>query len=149
SNELMRFSSPSTEALIRNELAKSMAKRVDTDLLTAAGSELQPKGLLNYSGLVTHTASTVQTDGDVLEPEDVAILLAKIAMNNVEIDNATVLMNPLLQATTSFRRADAVQPGDKRGPLLFPYTERNGVQVLSGTRVLTSTRVPSNRSQCG
>src|SRR5690606_12406729 len=51
SNELMRFSSPSTEAIIRNELAMAMAKRVDVDFLTGTGSELQPKGLINYSGL--------------------------------------------------------------------------------------------------
>jgi len=147
SSELVRFTSMATEAFIRNEIAYGQAKRLDITALTGVGTQLSPKGLLNYSNIVTHTASTVQTDGDVLEPEDIPILLAKIAQNDVDTEGAAVIMTPLLQATTSFRRADSVSAGDKRGPLVFPYTERNGVQTLSGARVLTSTRIPSDRAK--
>ncbi|MFA5381799.1 MAG: phage major capsid protein [Candidatus Micrarchaeia archaeon] len=58
SNELVRMSSPDAESMVRQDLAMGAALAVDTAGLRGIGSENQPLGVANTSGINTVTLGT-------------------------------------------------------------------------------------------
>src|SRR5207247_4903329 len=56
-NELLRFASPSAEGLVRMDMARVAALKADLAMLEGTGGT-QIKGLITYSDITTHTAST-------------------------------------------------------------------------------------------
>src|SRR5438105_12825225 len=76
-NELLRFASPSAEGLVRFDMARVAALKADLAMLEGTGGT-QIKGLLTYSDITSHTASSPGTNGDVFEVEDVALMEGKL-----------------------------------------------------------------------
>lgn len=116
-NELFRFPSVSVEQLLRADMMKTAALTLDKSLLEAVGSQLEPKGLINYPNILTHTPRTVTADGNRLEAEDILEIIAKVEEEN-GVFGAWV-GRPLLYAALANRRADAVTAGDRKGQFLF------------------------------
>ena len=48
SNDLLRYSSPSADAIVRDDLVSSMATKEDQTFIRGAGTDATPKGLLNW-----------------------------------------------------------------------------------------------------
>jgi len=48
SNDLLRYSSPSADAIVRDDLVSSMATKEDVSFIRGAGTDSTPKGLLNW-----------------------------------------------------------------------------------------------------
>jgi HK97 family phage major capsid protein len=48
SNDLLRYSSPSADAIVRDDLVSSMATKEDATFIRGAGTDATPKGLLNW-----------------------------------------------------------------------------------------------------
>jgi HK97 family phage major capsid protein len=150
--DLIKFESISSEMLIRMSIAARFARKLDYSAIYGIGSEVAPKGILSYTGsetFATHTASTTDTDGDSLQPQDIALMVAKVAENNIDVDNSfAFVMRPLLHAYTKTRRADAVTAGDQAGPFVF-QTEAVNEGPLSGCvggyGVVDSTTVRNDR----
>jgi HK97 family phage major capsid protein len=138
-NEMLRFVTMAIEAFIRTQIATTLALKLDSSSLSAAGSALEPKGLLNYP-INSYTASTTGANGDTFEPEDVAKMVATVEEQNVDVSNFTFVMRPVMWAGVKNRRADAVTAGDKKG--VFMFNTQDG--RLSGYRVVTSAQVPNN-----
>ena len=76
-NELLRFASPSAEGLVRLDMARVAALKADLAMLEGTGGT-QIKGLLTYTDIGTHTATTAGTDGDTFEAQDVALMEGKL-----------------------------------------------------------------------
>ncbi len=154
-NELFRFASVSIEQFIREDMARVIALKLDKTFLDSVGSEAEPKGLINYAGITAHTATTVGTDGNTFEPEDVGQMIGKVEEQNA-VFNAFV-MRPLMYTALSNRRADAVAAGDRKGQYLFnmwremqsQYVDptRLSVGQLNGYPVYKSTNVSQTRSK--
>lgn len=53
SNELLKYSNPSVEELVRNDLFITIALAIDYAALRGSGSEHQPRGIANTSGINT------------------------------------------------------------------------------------------------
>lgn len=116
-NELFRFPTVSVEAILRFDMTRSAALQMDKSFLEATGSQLEPKGLIKYSNILSHTASTVGVDGNTLEPEDILQMIAKVEEKNLQF--GSWIGRPLMYAAIGNRRADAVTAGDKKGMFLF------------------------------
>lgn len=152
-NELIRFASPSAEAFIRDDIAKTIALKASQQQLDGIGSTVAVKGLVNYSGLQTHTASTVATNGNTFEPKDVSLMLALLeeAEFDLEMDPATFLLRPKLYHNILERRVDAVSAADGAGAYLFPMN-RDGIDkglpaTIRGTRVVRGSQVSQTRTK--
>lgn len=146
-NELFRFASISIEQFVREDIAKQVGLKLDKDLLEAPGSSVQPKGLINYSGIQTHTVTS-----NVFQPEDVAKMIAKVEEKNAVFK--AWIMRPLMWAAIMNRRADAVSGGDSKGLFMFsplrdasmnPGVDRNSVGSLGGYPAHKSTNVSNTR----
>lgn len=152
-NELFRFATIAAEAFVREDIAKSMALELDNQLLEGTGSALKPKGLITYSGIVSHTAATTGVDGDTFEPEDVGDMISKVEERNAEF--TAFIMRPRMYSKLRNRRADAVSAGDKKGPFLFDFDRSvtedmnrgRGMGVLEGKKVVKSTQVSQARTK--
>lgn len=59
SRQLIQQSSPSIEALIRNDLAFLIAKQIDAAIIAGSGQDNQPKGILNFTDTQTGTLDSV------------------------------------------------------------------------------------------
>lgn len=146
-NELMRFASPSAEGLVRYDMARVAALKSDLAMLEGTGGT-QIKGLLTYSGISTHTASTVGANGNTFEAGDVALMESKLP--DAVAGPSAWLMRKTMYAALMNRRADAVDPADAKGPFLFnPIRNVNEAppMELYGTKVVRSSQISATRSK--
>lgn len=144
-NELLRFASPSAEGLVRFDMARAAALKADLAMLEGSGGT-QIKGVITYSDVGTHTATTTGDDGNTFEPEDVALMEAKLP-DSVEAPTAWVMRKTMYAALMN-RRADAISGGGKEGPFLFrPAGSSARPADLYGTRVVRSSQVSASRSK--
>jgi len=148
-NELLRFASPSADGLVRLDMARAAALKADAAMLEGVGST-QIKGLTTYgaTGLITHTAGSVGTNGDVFLPEDAAQMESKLP-DAVDMPTAWIMRKAMFAALMN-RRADAYEAEDAHGPFLF----RNAAAFSSappsemyGTRVVRSSQVSAARTK--
>ncbi|MGL6075011.1 MAG: phage major capsid protein [Fimbriiglobus sp.] len=146
-NELLRFASPSAEALVRYDMARTAALKADLAMLEGSGPT-QIKGLLTYSGLPKHVASDPGADGDLFTPEDIARMEAKLPD---AVDGPTAwLMRKTMFAALMNRRTDRAEAGDREGAFLFsPNRSLAGgpPQQLFGTPVVRSSQVSATRTK--
>lgn len=157
-NDLIRYSSPALEMIVRMILAAKSAVAEDKAFLENPGSSVAPKGILFYptstaetptTGSVTlHVASTVGSNGNTLEPEDIALIQALFEEGN-DIDSATGwILRPLFSAAIRNKRADAISAGDKKGPFVFDLTRSMAMgapSMLGDVPVYTTTNLSRNR----
>lgn len=161
-NDLIRYSSPSVEVVVRQMMAARAAVVEDAAFLNGIGSSFEPKGVLNHdtsltpgtAGKVTlHIASTTGASGDTFEPEDVALMIAKHEESNDPDGPTAWIMRPLMWAAIMNRRADAAVAGDKAGPFIFPITRgevsRAPQKALLDVPVLTTKQTPNDRVKGG
>jgi HK97 family phage major capsid protein len=146
-NELLRFASPSAEGLIRHDMARTAALKADLAMLEGTGGT-QIKGLLTYSGVTSHTATTVGANGNTFEAQDVALMEGKLP-DAVAAPSAW-LMRKTMYAALMNRRADAVTAADQKGAFLFHPT-RSAADAppteLYGTKVVRSAQVSNTRTK--
>ena len=142
-NELLRFASPSAEALVRYDMARAAALRADLAMLEGSGVT-QIKGVITYAGIGTHVAGTVGANGDTFQPQDVAAMEGKLP-DAVEAPTAWVMRKPMYAALIN-RRADAVTAADAKGAFLFRESGAAPAPAeLFGTRVVRSSQVAGTR----
>jgi HK97 family phage major capsid protein len=146
-NELMRFASPSAEGLVRHDMARVAALKADLAMLEGTGGT-QIKGLLTYSGVTAHTATTVGANGNTFEAQDVALMEGKLP-DAVAAPTAW-LMRKTMYAALMNRRADAVSAADQKGAFLF-HPARHAADAppaeLYGTKVVRSSQISNTRTK--
>jgi HK97 family phage major capsid protein len=151
-NELLRFSNPSAEQIVRNDIARVLALAMDKQLLDGVGTDLAPRGLITYTGVGSYTASTVNANGNTLEAQDPERMIGVIENANAIVDDNRVsfIMRGQLWRLLSTRRADSVSAGDQKGPFVFSLTrDTNTGQPLgiAGFKVVRSNQVSATRSK--
>jgi HK97 family phage major capsid protein len=146
-NELLRFASPSAEGLVRFDMARVAALKADLAMLEGTGGT-QIKGLLTYSGITSHTASTTGTNGNTFGAGDVSLMESKLPD---AVDTPTAwLMRRTMYAALMGRRADAVDAADAAGPFLFQPTQNAAApppNELYGTKVVRSSQISVTRTK--
>lgn len=153
-NELLQFASVDTEAFLRADMAAVMGLEADLTCLEGTGTMTRPRGLLNYTGLVTHTASvTVATHGNVFNPATPQAMITELEERNYdpEQDGGAFLMRSKMWSNIVERRAAAHTTGTFDGPYLFP-TNRDDVAkgrpaMLRGFPVRKSSQVSNTREK--
>jgi HK97 family phage major capsid protein len=148
-NELIRFASPSAEALMRDDMTKTLALGLDQACLEGTGGDNKPRGLLNYPDVYRLTSSDPHTDGDRLVGEDVYRFITAVEEANAEFEG--FVMRPKTWFKYHQLRVDAVTQGDKAGMFLFSLIRDQGDGMpkpsLAGYPVTKSTLVSQARSK--
>ncbi|GEM_PF-6573473 len=154
SNDALLYTNPAIETITRLALAEKGARFEDATFLEGNGSNYSPMGIINHSGITTHTANFTPGDGNtgyVFQPEDVENMVAKVFEANDPVGPTAWIMRPLQWAGIKNRRADSVTAGDGKGPFVF-LTSRGDYSAglaptLSDLPVLVSTTCSNTRTR--
>ncbi len=149
-NELIRFASPAAEALVRDDMTKSLALGLDLAGLEGVGGDTQPRGIINHPNINTITSSIPGADGDRIVAQDIYRMVAVVEESNAEFESW--IMRPKTLFKYYQLRADAVAQGDGSGLFLFNLIREpgEGMQAkpsLAGYPVVKSTQVSQVQSK--
>ena len=136
--ELVRFSTPSAELLVRNTLAGAIIQQLDNDFIdpaTAAVSGVNPASITN--GLVALTPSGTSADN---ARTDIARIINTYLADNKSADGLALIMPPTLALVLSLMR-------NTLGQKEFADIGPNG-GTLEGIKVVTS-QLAANASGAG
>jgi len=154
-NELLRFTSPTTEALVRNDMAQVAARKVDLAMLEGTGGT-QIKGLIQYDTqsawvygvdkVIKLTASTVATDGNTFDPEDVQRLMDALA--DEDDPTAFLMRKQMFTAIKNRRASSGFAAADGEGLFMFDVTRslQAGIKPeLQGLPVVRTSQINNTR----
>lgn len=156
-NELFKYATPAADAMLRDDVTKTLALGVDYAGLYGLGGGNQPKGAIYYTGTnevlfyesSTPTPSGVGANGNTLNPQDGYVMNAAIADRNFDADGKTWkwIMRPKMWGAAAARRSDAVTAGDSAGVFVQSLTRILGDSVGAewcGHGVVRSSQIPNN-----
>ncbi len=147
-NELIRFASPAAEALLRDDMTKSLALGLDLAGLQGAGGDTVPLGIINRPGINRINSSVQGANGDTLAGADVYRFIAAVEESNAEYEGW--IMRPKTLYKYYQLRADAVTAGDKQGPFLFNLireAQDDTPATIAGYPVTKSTQVSTSQQK--
>lgn len=149
-NELIRFASPAAEALMRDDMTKSLALGLDLAGLEGLGGDTRPLGIINRRDInrITSSSPGAPNVGDRLIANDVYRMIAIVEENNAEYE--AFIMRPKTLYKFYQLRSDAISQGDASGPFLFNLVREAGDGVdptLGGYPVVKSTQVSMVRQK--
>ncbi|MCC6425106.1 MAG: phage major capsid protein [Phycisphaerales bacterium] len=147
-NELIRFASPAAEALMRDDMTKSLALGLDLAGLEGLGGDTRPLGVIYQNGIQTVSSSSQGADGDALVGKDIYRMVAAVEEANAEFEGW--IMRPKTLYRYYQLRADAVAQGDGQGVWLFNLIREAGDGVkpmLAGYPVTKSTQVSGTQTK--
>lgn len=131
SEELVRYSTPSAEALARQDMANAIAQYMDEQAFNpdvAAVANVSPAAITNGATKVNSTGTTISA-----VDTDVGAVFSVLTTNNVSLLGGVWVMNPrTAQAIGMLRTAN--------GPLAYPDIGANG-GTFWGFPVLTSNNI--------
>ena len=148
-NELIRFASPAAEALMRDDMTKSLALGLDLAGLEGPGTDTQPRGLLNMPNITTITSSSANANGDKVTGQDIYRCIAAVEESNVPEFEGWIMRPKTLYKYYQLR-ADSVAQGDGQGPYLFNLIREasEGIEAsLAGYKVTKSTQISQVRTK--
>lgn len=131
--ELLRFSNPSAEALVRDSIADALRERLDIDFINpskAAVSNTSPASITN--GVTAHHSSGSTADH---VRADISTLVTDFITNNITPGSAVFIMPATIALKLSLLR-------NAFGQKEFPEVNQYG-GWLEGIPVITSQYVPS------
>jgi HK97 family phage major capsid protein len=149
-NELIRFASPAAEALMRDDMTKSLALGLDLAGLEGAGGDTRPLGIIQRPNINRINSSSQTSNGDKVVGQDVYRFLAAVEESNAEFEG--FVMRPKTYYKYHQLRWDAVAQGDAAGGFLFNLVRDPGDGLgskpkLAGHDITTSTQVSQSRSK--
>lgn len=147
-NELIRFASPAAEALMRDDMTKSLALGLDLAGLEGLGGDTRPLGVIQRQNINRINSSKQTPNGDVIVGEDIYRMIAAVEESNAEFEAFVVRPKTLYKYYQL--RADAVGQGDKSGQFLFSLIREatdSAPATLAGFPVTKSTQVSQVRNK--
>ncbi|RJQ24631.1 phage major capsid protein [Candidatus Parcubacteria bacterium] len=147
-NELIRFASPAAEALLRDDMTKSLALGLDLAGLQGTGTDTQPRGVINFKDIIKLTSSDPRPNGDAFSARDIYRFVSAVEEANAEFE--CFIMRPKSLYKWYQLRADAVAQGDNQGPFVFNLIREAGADTpatLAGYPVVKSTQVSQARTK--
>lgn len=134
--ELIRFSDPSAEALVRDELARAVIERMDIDFIDPAKAAVN-----NVSpASITNGVTAIQSSGN--DAEDIRCDLQKLWAPFIAARNPPRSAVYIMDSTTALALSMMQNP---LGQLEFPGITING-GTFNGVPVIVSDYIPSDSS---
>jgi HK97 family phage major capsid protein/HK97 family phage prohead protease len=126
--EEVRFSSPSAELKVRNDLARAVIARMDQDFIDPANAgtaNVKPASITNGIVAVTPTGTTAD---DLMS--DLATVLSSFATNNLPLTGAVVIMSASMAIQIALMR-------NTLGVRSYPDMTVNGGSILGMTVIVS------------
>ncbi len=147
--ELLRFGSPAVEAVVRNDMFKTVALLADKDFLEGPGSNTRPLGLATMgaaSGNPYQMAIVSPTNSNQLAPQDIYEFISAIEEQNGT--PADFIMRPKLAWAIYKSRWTPYSGGTSQGGFMFDFVRGADGKMqpyLAGLPITRSTNVSKTR----
>jgi len=148
-NDLIRYAGAAAEALVRQDLTKTLQLTFDQAGIEGTGSDVKPLGIINTPGVQTVAPTTAATGntGAVLAEGDIYKWPQQVEEANGQFE--AYLMTPKMYYALLRRRTGGSTTGD--GVFAFSPFRALGDAVnnknINGYKVVTSNQIPKNRVQ--
>ena len=140
SNRLLNLSNPSAEAMVRRDVAQSLALAIDLAALRGTGSGSQPTGIANTSGINT---VAIGTNGGNFTFDYAADMVDELAKDNAAKGKLGFAMHPTIAKKLKKTRIPQYS-GDTGGEwIMLPMSDSNLADALGYGFKLT-TQIPVN-----
>jgi HK97 family phage major capsid protein len=139
SNDLLRYSSPGADSIVRNDIVRGMAQRMNQALLRDDGTGAAPKGLRNWAP----TANVIAANGTVSLANtvtDLGKLIVQLLNNDIPMTRPGWIMSP-----RSWNYLITLQTTNG----VFTFREEMQGGSLWGWPFAVSTQVPINLTDGG
>lgn len=137
-DELMKWSNPSIEALVRDDLASALAEVVDLQFINGVGTVgVSPPGIMTFAP-AANKANSASSDATPTIPEvttDLKFCIMALRTKNVRMQSPVWLMNPRTWESVRLQQNDQGY---------FPWKVELEANRLLGIPVVTSLNVPAN-----
>jgi HK97 family phage major capsid protein len=134
SNDLLRYSDPAIDAIVRDDLVQVFARREDLAFIRGDGTQDSPKGFLNFA-LSSQTIASNPTYTYTTAAQEIGGLINKLETANVPIDNPAWIMSP---------RSKNYLYNVQNSIGAYIYQEEMSKGTLLGIPFFTSTQIPTN-----
>ncbi len=131
SNDLLRYSSPGADQIVRDDLASAMAVKEDAQFIRGTGTDATPKGMKNWapSGNVVTANGTVSVQNTAV---DLGKLMDKLTSADIPMTKPVWIFNPrighylrtLVNSNGFFIYRDEMSTGKLWG---WPFAETTGI----------------------
>jgi len=139
---LMNLSNPSIEAMVREDLAAQIARRIDLSALVGLGGANEPLGVRNTPGISTFAPTGA---GNNIAAEDFYTAIQKLESANAFGGSMAFIMDPLNLSKTRKLRSDS-GAGAGTGDFLLQPMDRQLAGAAAGTilgfPVYSTTQLP-------
>jgi HK97 family phage major capsid protein len=140
SNDLSPLSNPDAEALVRSDMAIALALAIDLAGLRGSGSEYQPRGIANISGI---GSVAIGTNGGTFTWEHASQLEGKLEDANALRGSLGFVWNPKVKRLLKRLRV-AQFSGDTGGAYIIKPMSDRELEDYLGYRFGQTTQVPAN-----
>jgi HK97 family phage major capsid protein len=131
SNDLLRYSSPSADAIVRDDLVSSMATKEDSTFIRGAGTDATPKGLLNWCIADQKIAASAASLANITD--NLGQLVVKLKQADIPMITPGWIMAPRTeQSLATIQNANGV----------FAFRDEVIAGTLWGWPIGTTTNVP-------
>lgn len=131
SNDLLRYSSPSADAIVRDDLVSSMATKEDSTFIRGAGTDATPKGLLNWCVADQKIAASAASLANITD--NLGQLVVKLKNADIPMITPGWIMAPRTeQSLATIQNANGV----------FAFRDEVVAGTLWGWPIGTTTNVP-------
>jgi len=122
---------PNVEQIVRSDIGRIMAEKIDATIINGSGTGQEPEGILNTTGI---GSVALGTNGAAPSYSKLIDLIAEVANDDADEQSNVFIMNP---ATEAFlRKTPKVSSTDS-----VMILEGNS---LAGRQVVVSSNIPSN-----
>ena len=151
-NDLLRYTSPTTEGMVRNDMAAVAARAIDLAMLQGTGGT-QPLGILNYATTASWTYGTDKAlaytvTANLFQPQDVYSMIG-ILPDICQTNPLNFIMrNDLWGKVRGRRSGSGFSAADGQGPFTFNIARDMSTHVtpaLDGYPVITSSQMSNTR----
>jgi len=141
SNTLLRLSNPSAEALVRRDIALSLALKIDVAGLRGTGGANQPTGIANIGGSLNTVA--IGTNGGDLSFDNLIDMEYELAADNALRGNLGYVFHPAIRRKL-LKLKVAQYSGDTAGAYIISPISERVLQDWLGYKYAMTTQVPIN-----
>lgn len=147
--ELLRFASPAAEAIVRDDMTKTLALTFDKALLEGPGSDNVPLGLATMGATVGNPYGlgiVTPTTANLLSPQDIYEFISTIEANNSEFEGW--IMRPEIFYNLLQTRGTTYSGSGQVGQFVFNQFRAMADKMektLSGFKVTTTVQVSATR----
>lgn len=141
SNDLLRYSSPGADMMIRDDIADGMAVKEDSAFLRGVGTDASPKGIRYWAdegNVINVTGSTGGTTNIDAMTTSLGNLILKLQNNNVPMIRPVWILAP--RTVMNLMTARVSSTGD------YAFRDEMTRGTLWGIPFLQTTQVPINLS---